>query len=86
MRRTRWGGDSWANVDVPLNEATEAYRLDIIQGGALRRRLSLAKPNYRYNAALQIADLGGLAPFTARVSQISAVAGPGAALTEVVDV
>jgi hypothetical protein len=73
-------------ADVPLQEASEAYRLDILQGAVLRRRVVLPAPTYRYYAALQVADLGGLTPFTVRISQMSAAVGPGAALTEVVDV
>jgi hypothetical protein len=69
VRRTRWGGVGWAMADAPLNEASEAYRLDIMQGPVLRRRVTLASPSYNYHAGLQIADLGGLTPFTVRISQ-----------------
>jgi hypothetical protein len=86
VRRTRWGGDSWTPIEAPLNEVTERYQLDILQGGNRRRRVALASPSYRYSAAAQAADLGGPGPFTVRIAQISAAVGPGAALEEVVDV
>jgi len=86
IRRTRFGGDSWELAEVPLNEEREAYRLDVLSGDVLIRRVELTSPGFRYLAAEQAADLGGAAPFVVRISQLSVVAGPGAALEEIVDV
>ena len=65
----------------------EAYRLDILDGAVLKRRVEPTSPAYLYLAAEQTADFGGPAPaFTARVAQLSATIGPGYALQEIVDV
>lgn len=84
-RRTRFGGDGWETAETPLNEHRERYRLDILDGATPRRRLDLSSPRYRYTAADQGADLGGLMPFTARIRQLSVDVGPGYALEEIVD-
>jgi hypothetical protein len=87
IRRTRFGGVSWEVVEVPLNEEREAYRLDILDGAVLKRRLEPASPFYVYSAAEQAADFGGPATaFTTRIAQLSATAGPGYALQEIVNV
>ncbi|MDQ3558377.1 MAG: glycoside hydrolase/phage tail family protein, partial [Pseudomonadota bacterium] len=86
IRRTRFGGDGWETVEAPLNEEGERYRLTILDGATLRRRVDLSSPQYRYAAVDQDADLGGLMPFTVQIRQLSAGAGPGFALEEIVDV
>ncbi len=87
IRRTRFGGVGWELSEVPLNEEREAYRLDILDGATLKRRVEPTSPAYVYSAADQTADFGGPAPaFTARVVQLSATVGPGYALQEIVDV
>jgi hypothetical protein len=87
IRRTRFGGVGWELSEVPLNEEREAYRLDILDGAALRRRVEPTSPAYVYLAADQATDFGGPAPaFTARIAQLSATAGPGFSLQEIVDV
>ncbi len=78
VRRTRSGGDSWQVIDVPLSEETEAYELDIFNGGTLVRSLSTTSSSFIYSNAEQIADFG--APQSAlemAVYQISARFGRG---------
>ncbi len=78
-RRTRIGGDNWEAFEVPLGEAREAYRLEILAGGQVKRRIELSLPEYLYPAALEKADFGAArAVLSLRVAQISAVIGPGA--------
>ncbi|WP_026380590.1 baseplate multidomain protein megatron [Afifella pfennigii] len=85
IRRTRFAGDSWELAEVPLNEAVEAYRLDILQGGMPVRSVDLTSPAFTYQAGEEIADFG--APQTEialRLAQLSAVAGPGFAAEAVI--
>ena len=81
-RRTRVGGDTWDVAEVPLGEASEAYRLEILDapGGAALRTVELSAPAFLYTAAMQAADFG--APVwnvPMRVAQLSAVYGAGIA-------
>ena len=82
LRRTRASsGDSWVLVDVPLNEFTEAYDLEILNGAAVVRTGSgLAIPSFLYTTAMMLADLGGLvSTLRIRVYQIGALGRGGAA-------
>lgn len=73
IRRTRIGGDSWTIEDVPLSEASELYRIDILDGAVVRRMLVSSGPSVVYSAADQIVDFGSLqAALTVRVRQIGA--------------
>jgi hypothetical protein len=79
-RRTRLGGDSWDQEEVPLGESAEAYRLQILDGpaGAVLRQEDVGTPAYAYPAAQQAADFGTpVYSFWARVAQISPSFGPG---------
>ncbi|MBU6445168.1 MAG: glycoside hydrolase TIM-barrel-like domain-containing protein [Alphaproteobacteria bacterium] len=80
IRRTRLGGDSWDQSEVPLAEETEAYELDIYNGSAVVRTLSAAAPAATYAAAAIAADFpGGLpSPLTVAVYQLSTAFGRGA--------
>ncbi len=80
IRRTRINGDGWEALEVPLNEAAEAYRLEILDGGDVARTIETSAPEALYAAAAELADFG--APQTSlsvRVAQLSAIAGPGRA-------
>ncbi len=80
VRRTRIGGDSWDAPDVPLNEEREAYEVDVMNGAAVVRTLSVSAPAAVYTAAHQIADFGAeQTSVTVRICQMSAVIGRGAA-------
>lgn len=73
IRRTRVGGDSWDQREVPLAEDDEAYEVAI---GA--RVFGTSEPSLTYTAA-EIAADGGLAvPFAFSVWQLSGVFGRGA--------
>ncbi len=79
IRRTRTGGDAWAQVDVPLGEEREAYEVDVLgPGGAVVRTLTSTEPAVTYSNSEAMADFGRLpASFIVRVSQLSATAGRG---------
>ncbi|MBB5755279.1 baseplate multidomain protein megatron [Prosthecomicrobium pneumaticum] len=78
IRQTRTGGDDWAAVEVPLGEAAEAYRIEIVASGAVVAAETVTVPGFRLTGAARAALLGAAdAPFTFRVAQTSAAAGPG---------
>lgn len=80
IRRTRTGGDGWDGGDVPLGEAVESYRVEILNGPAVVRTLTVVEPAATYTAAQQVTDFGNSAfsPLDMRVAQISDVFGAGA--------
>ncbi len=81
IRRTRFGGDSWSGLDVPLGEAYEAYLLRVVKAGAMLREVVVAQPQWTYSAATMAAD-GAVSDFEIHVAQLSDIFGPGA-FTEV---
>ncbi len=78
VRRTRLGG-SWADgTDVPLNEESERYEVDILGGSAILRTMSVTNPAATYTAAQQTADFGAAQSTIAlKVYQLSAAVGRG---------
>ncbi|TWD46990.1 putative tail protein [Agrobacterium vitis] len=62
VRRGRVNADNWALADVPLDEESEAYQLEIldVQGVTTLRSVRLSEPAYLYTAAQQIADFGAM--------------------------
>ena len=82
IRRARKGGDSWDVAEVPLGEDVERYEIDVMEGDAVRRTLTVLEPAAVYSAADQIADFGALpAAVTLRVHQMSNVWGRGTSRT-----
>jgi hypothetical protein len=77
--------DSWAAVEVPLSEASEAYEVDILDGATVKRSFTVATPSALYTAAEQVADWGStLGPgdtLDIRIAQLSALVGRGATRT-----
>lgn len=77
IRRTRIDGDGWAG-EVPLGEDGEAYRLDIVADGSVRRSIACAAAQAVYAAADEIGDFGALQPsLQLRVMQLSGTVGAG---------
>ncbi len=72
IRRTRIGGDSWDQTEVPLAEESEAYQLTI---GA--RVVTVTEPTTTYTAAEIAADGGVATPFRFSVAQLSTAYGSG---------
>jgi GTA TIM-barrel-like domain/Putative phage tail protein len=87
IRRTRFGGDNWELGEVPLNEEVEAYSVDILHGGAVKRRLTTVAPLALYSAADELADFGSAqSSLRIRVSQNSLAAGDGQAAEQLLPV
>jgi hypothetical protein len=78
-RRTRLGGHWQDLIDVPLGENSEAYEVDILDGGSVIRTITgLSSPTAEYTAVQQAAD--GLTPgdpVTMEVFQLSDLVGRG---------
>ena len=75
VRRSRLDGDSWVPAEVPLDEAAEAYRLEILAGAAVRRTAEVGAARFVYPQAMELADFGGLqASIRVRVRQLGRVA------------
>lgn len=75
IRRSRIEADAWTEGDVPLDEAEERYRLEILSDSAVLRSVELGAAAYTYMAADETADFG--APQTAlsiRVRQLGRLA------------
>lgn len=59
IRRTRLGGSWQDGVDIPLNESSERYEVDILDGSTVIRTITdLTSPSSSYTAAEQMADFG----------------------------
>ncbi|SLN77019.1 hypothetical protein ROA7023_04299 [Roseisalinus antarcticus] len=85
-RRSRsLAADNWGAVDAPLAEETEAYEVEIRNGGTVKRALSTTTTSAIYTAAHQTADWGALLgpgdTLDIRIYQLSALIGRGAAKT-----
>lgn len=87
IRRTRFGGDSWALVEVPLNEQAESYQVDIIHNETSLRTLFTHEPRQIYTHAQQLADFGAIpTSLTVSVAQLGATIGAGISCKETFDV
>jgi hypothetical protein len=70
--------DSWEQTEIPMSEASEAYQIDILNGGTVVRTLTASTPSAVYSAAQQTVDFGGAqASVTIRVYQMSQAFGRG---------
>jgi hypothetical protein len=83
IRRSRvLAADSWGGLDVPLSEEVEAYEVDIMSGGTVKRTLATGTTSVTYSGAQQMADRGALLgpgdTLTVRIYQLSALVGRGA--------
>lgn len=80
IRRTRLNGDSWAPESVPLNEESEEYELEIMDGATvIRTETGITSPAFTYTSAMQTADFGSAqSTVTFRVYQKSVIYGRGA--------
>ena len=78
VRRTRYGG-AWRDlVDVPLNEASEAYEVDVLDDGNVIRTITSNSPALTYAAADQTTDFGTpQSSITIAIHQLSASVGRG---------
>jgi GTA TIM-barrel-like domain/Putative phage tail protein len=87
IRRTRFGGDNWEIHEVPLNEDTERYKIEIMSGGGVKRLAESTQPAWIYEAVQETADFG--TPQTTldiQIRQWSGIAGFGRAFRAIVPV
>lgn len=79
VRRTRLGGEWRDGVDVPLNEQSELYHVQIMNGLTVVRTVEgITSPSLIYTAAQQVVDFGAVqTSFTIKVYQVSAIVGRG---------
>ncbi|WP_371055812.1 glycoside hydrolase TIM-barrel-like domain-containing protein [Rhodosalinus sp. K401] len=85
-RRSRaLAAESWGGLEVPLTEELEAYEVEILDGGIVKRALSTTTTSVVYTASQQTADWGApLGPgdtLDIRIYQLSALVGRGAPKT-----
>lgn len=77
IRRTRYDGDSWASIEVPLGEEREAYLVRVIgAAGTVSRQATVTAPQWRYTAAMRATD-SVAGRFAIEVAQLSDQFGPG---------
>ncbi|MCK0139018.1 glycoside hydrolase/phage tail family protein [Aliiroseovarius sp. F47248L] len=76
IRRSRIDGDTWGEGDVPLGEASERYRLRVIDGGTVKREVEVVAPEWSYDAMMRTADLVN-GSYVVEVAQVSDRFGPG---------
>jgi hypothetical protein len=75
VRRGRIDADGWTATDIPLDEPAEAYRLELIDGTVVRRRLEVGEPRWTYPQLEEIADFGiAQTELTLRVRQLGRLA------------
>ncbi|MBZ9935007.1 glycoside hydrolase/phage tail family protein [Mesorhizobium sp. BR1-1-16] len=87
IRQTRQGGDRWDQLEVPLGEESEAYRVELFEAAALKAIRVVASPVALFTAGELAAVLSSPdAVFTARVCQLSPTAGAGLATEITIDV
>ncbi len=81
VRRSRLDSDDWAAAEIPHDEETEAYRLEIFAGATLMRSGETLAPEWLYAAADQLADFGAPAKhFSVRLRQLGRKVPLGTAL------
>lgn len=78
VRCARAGGDYWGPGEPPLGVPTEAYLLEILASGVVKRSVTVTSPAYVYLAADQMTDFGAPpASLQIRVAQLDAAGSPG---------
>lgn len=80
VRRTRYDGDNWDVVEIPLNEEYERYEVDILDGSTVVRTIVVDNAQtVTYTAAQQTTDFGSTqSSVDWVVYQMSATFGRGA--------
>jgi hypothetical protein len=58
VRRGRVEADNWDGTDIPLDEPEERYRIELLDGAIVRRRVEVTEPVFTYAVADEIADFG----------------------------
>ncbi len=58
VRRGRVEADGWDAADIPLDEASERYRIEILSGAATLRSAEVSEASWLYEAGSELADFG----------------------------
>jgi hypothetical protein len=75
IRRGRTDADAWSDGEIPLDEETERYRVEVLDGGIVRRTVEVAEPRLTYAAAEEVADFGAAqVSLTVRIRQLGRLA------------
>ncbi|WP_035529718.1 hypothetical protein, partial [Hoeflea sp. BAL378] len=70
IRRGRLSGDSWTPAEIGLDEGSERYRIEILDGDTILRTAEADGAHWLYPAADELADFGAVqAALTIRVAQ-----------------
>ena len=78
VRRARINAEWLDSIDVPLDEPTEAYEIDILDSGTVVRTLTASTPSVAYSGAQQTTDFGSpQSSVDVRIYQISNRIGRG---------
>lgn len=78
VRRARINADWNDSLDVPLDEATESYSIDVMNGASVVRTLTSSTPTVEYTAAQQTTDFGSAqSAVLVNIYQLSATVGRG---------
>ena len=59
MARAGWGWND--EVDAPLGEEAERYRVEVLAGQGVLRSVETGAPQWDYDAAMRTADIGATA-------------------------
>lgn len=82
IRRSRKESDSWDCVEIPLGEEGEAYEIDILAQGQVKRTLNTSIPSVLYASDLEQEDFGARQSFLdVQIFQVSPHVGRGWDLT-----
>lgn len=78
IRRSRVDAEWRDGVGIPLGEESEAYEVDILDGGNVVRTIEVTSPTASYSAADQTTDFGSAqSSVDVNIYQLSAVVGRG---------
>lgn len=58
VRRGRVEADGWDAADIPLDEASERYRIEILSGAATLHSAEVSEATWLYGAGSELADFG----------------------------
>ena len=70
VRRGRLDADNWSPAEIPMDEGTEAYRIEVLSGATVKRTVAVAAPVWIYPQADELADFGALqSALSVRIAQ-----------------
>ena len=87
VRRGRIDADGWDASDIPLDEAEERYRIELMQAGTVRRTTDVDEPVWLYAASDELADFGTVqATLSVRIRQLGRAVPLGLAAQAVLNI